>query len=211
MVASFLATGAAIVSLLVLSNLAILTLPRTAIDQIGGFVGEAALLLIALLSGGLGAGAVHRRRLVVGLAAAPPLAMIALVALVAQLLGASETLRPLMTPNTSQALEAGPLLLATGMVLTVIVAPIAEELFFRGWLWGRLRPHWRPLATGACTGVLFMLLHLTGGVLKPLFVLPTTVLLTLARHYGGSVRASLIVHVSNNATVAAVLLLARQA
>jgi len=209
MVVSFLATSVVIVGLLVVLGT---TVPRLAIDQAGGFAGEALLLGVALRMGrGLGGGPIRRPWLVAAIAATPPLAVGGLVAVVAALPGAVERMRPMMTPNTSQTLQAAPLLVASGMLLTVALAPLAEELFFRGWLWARLRPHWRPLATGACTGILFMLLHLTGGWLKPLAVLPTTILLTLARHYGGTVKASLIVHVANNATIAAITLLARQA
>jgi hypothetical protein len=42
-----------------------------------------------------------------------------------------------------------------------------------------------------------------------LILLPTAVLLCLARHYGGSVRASLLVHVVNNATAVAIQIAAR--
>lgn len=214
MVVSFLATGTVIVALLVVNDRHALSMTRPAIDLAGGLAGEALLLIIALWllrRDAIAGGPVRRRWLVALLAAIPPLAVLGLIALVASVPGMTATLRQLAPDTAGQAPPASAAMLASGMLLTVCLAPMAEELFFRGWLWGRLRLYWRPLATAVCTGLLFMLLHLTGGLLKPLFVLPSTVLLTLARHYGGGVRASIIVHIVHNGTIAAMTVLARLA
>ena len=101
--------------------------------------------------------------------------------------------------------EPGVLMAQAGMVATVLqgllliaVAPLAEELFFRGWLWTGLRAHRSAGWTAVVTSLLWLLLHLPDGWAKPLYLIPTAVLLSLARHYGNSVRASLLMHIVNN-------------
>ena len=96
--------------------------------------------------------------------------------------------------------SGGPILLTTMLLLTVVVAPVAEELFFRGWLWTALRRSWSVWPTALCTSGLWLGIHAIDGPLRVLILLPTAILLCLARHYGGSVRASLVVHIVNNAT-----------
>jgi membrane protease YdiL (CAAX protease family) len=96
--------------------------------------------------------------------------------------------------------SGGPILLTTMLLLAVLVAPIAEELFFRGWLWTTLRRSWSVWSTALCTSGLWLAIHALDGPLRVLILLPTAILLCLARHYGGSVRASLLVHIVNNAT-----------
>jgi len=101
----------------------------------------------------------------------------------------------------------GPEVLAaqTGMVammlqglFLVAVAPLAEELFFRGWLWTGFRAHRSARWTAVVTSLMWLLLHLPDGWAKPLYPIPTAILLSLARQYGNSVRASLLLHVVNN-------------
>src|SRR4051794_5299073 len=85
-------------------------------------------------------------------------------------------------------------------VLVCIAAPIAEELFFRGFLFGALRKPigWIPAAL--VTGVVFGLIH-AGGTdavfLVPLAVLGT--LLCLLYRWTGSVIPGMGVHAFNNA------------
>lgn len=85
-------------------------------------------------------------------------------------------------------------------------APVAEEMFFRGWLWVGLRQRWGAWGTGLSTGAMFLLLHGVGGEWRLLVALaPVALLLSLAREFGGSLRASLAVHLVNNGVVAACL------
>jgi membrane protease YdiL (CAAX protease family) len=84
-----------------------------------------------------------------------------------------------------------------------LVAPVVEELFFRGWLWTALRRIWGPVPTALCTGGLFLLAHAPGGMPRLFILLPVTILLSVARHRGDSVRAALTVHAVNNGIVAA--------
>ncbi len=55
-------------------------------------------------------------------------------------------------------LLAGPLLLAL-FATSVIVAPIAEETFFRGFVFGGLRGRWGAVRGGAASAALFGLFH----------------------------------------------------
>ncbi|HEY4173623.1 MAG TPA: CPBP family intramembrane glutamic endopeptidase [Rhodopila sp.] len=89
-----------------------------------------------------------------------------------------------------------------------VLAPVAEELFFRGWLWTALRTTWSPATTAAWTTGLWLAMHLADGTGRALFLLPTGILLALARHYGDSVRASLTLHLMNNGLVVAIQLAA---
>ena len=100
---------------------------------------------------------------------------------------------------------------AAWIVATVVIgAPVAEELFFRGWLWAGLRRRWGAWRTGGATGLLFLLVHGLGGEWRQLAALvPVVVLLSLARELGESVRASLMVHVVNNGLAAAGLIALR--
>jgi membrane protease YdiL (CAAX protease family) len=84
-----------------------------------------------------------------------------------------------------------------------LVAPVVEELFFRGWLWTALRRIWGPVPTALCTGGLFLLTHAPDGRTRLFILLPITIILSVARHRGDSVRASLMVHAVNNGAVAA--------
>jgi len=92
-------------------------------------------------------------------------------------------------------------LAATHIALIALIAPVAEELFFRGWLWTALRKSWSPTGTLCCTSGLWLAMHVLDGTWRPLVLLPTGILLGLARHHGDSVRASLALHLMNNSIV----------
>jgi hypothetical protein len=88
------------------------------------------------------------------------------------------------------------------VVLVVIVAPMAEEIFFRGWLWEASRQRGHSVATTAClTAIPWLLLHGIEAPGRILFLLPAAVMFSLARQMGGGVLASLMVHVANNMSV----------
>jgi uncharacterized protein len=101
-------------------------------------------------------------------------------------------------------LSASPILLTVMLLLALGVAPVAEELFFRGWLWTSLDRCWGVWPTAVCTAGLWLGIHALEGPVRALILLPAAILLSLARHHGGSVRASLLVHVVNNATAVAI-------
>jgi membrane protease YdiL (CAAX protease family) len=93
------------------------------------------------------------------------------------------------------------------LLLLVIVAPLAEELFFRGRFWTALRGHWGPLATGVCTAALWLAIHLPGVIGRTVLLLPLALALSFAREFTGSVRAPILIHVCNNAASGAMPLI----
>jgi membrane protease YdiL (CAAX protease family) len=99
--------------------------------------------------------------------------------------------------------EANLWAVAAGFLIAVICAPLAEELFFRGWLWTGLRVKWGALAAASITGAMWLALHLPEGIGRTTLLLPLAVALSVARHFGGSVRAAVVVHACNNLAAAA--------
>jgi membrane protease YdiL (CAAX protease family) len=83
----------------------------------------------------------------------------------------------------------------------VILGPLAEELFVRGWLWMGLRRHWGTLPTIVATSVLFLASHWPENLLSLGAKLPVAVGLAAARHLGGSVRASIALNMIYSFTV----------
>jgi len=90
-------------------------------------------------------------------------------------------------------------------LVIIILAPLAEELFFRGWLWTGLRKHWGVLPTGLVTAAMWLLLHLDRGIgyrgigYVMLLLFPALIL-TVARQVGKSVRATIAIHAIFNLT-----------
>jgi membrane protease YdiL (CAAX protease family) len=92
-------------------------------------------------------------------------------------------------------------LAAIHIAFLALAAPLAEELFFRGWLWSALGKSWSPARTLTWTSGLWLAMHALDGTWRSVILLPTGIILGLARHYGDSVRASLLLHVMNNSIV----------
>lgn len=80
------------------------------------------------------------------------------------------------------------------------VAPLVEEVLFRGVLFGALRNATGPLPAALLTGGFFGLLHLGGGQDD---LIPTLiafgVVLALTYHYSASLYVAIAVHAANNA------------
>ncbi len=183
----------------------------------GGLVLQAILLLAARWEArrsgdgdrgrGWAAGPIERPGLITGLAALQGCYILLLLGSVLLLLrrGGIEGLPRFDPAASSPGLALGVLQIA----LMVVLAPVAEELFFRGWLWTALRKSWRPVPTALVTSVLWLLVHWPEGWFRPVVLIPTAILLSLARHKGGSVRASLLLHVVNNAIAAGLIVLGR--
>jgi len=94
--------------------------------------------------------------------------------------------------------HASVLVQAATLFSAVVLSPLWEEFFFRGWLWSGLRRHWGVLPVMVATTVPWLTLHMFDGLLRPLYLLPMGVMLCLARQYCGGIRASITVHVLNN-------------
>ncbi len=96
-------------------------------------------------------------------------------------------------------LAVDPLIAFLLLLVVGLLAPLAEELFFRGWLWTALRRYWGTLPVMAATSLPWLLLHaLDGGLRRLVFLLPATILLNVARQGCASVRASVVLHMMNN-------------
>ena len=118
-----------------------------------------------------------------------------------------------MTPEflMSDLGDASPGTVALLLGLVVVLAPVAEELFFRGWLWEASRRRGNAVVTTAClTAIPWLLLH---GIESPgriLVLIPAAVIFSFARQMGGGVLASLTVHVTNNTTAVVIQAIAAQ-
>ncbi len=171
---------------------------------------------LTLLAAGLrhGRGALHnpaplRPRLILGLAAILGCWAIS----VSVLSAAVPALRDLISGSTSEVLRegsaAGLAILIPGIVLVAILAPVAEEMFFRGWLWDALQRRGHgALATSCITAGLWLALHALETPARVLFLIPAGIVLSYARHRAGGVRASIAVHIANNSLAAAMMALA---
>jgi membrane protease YdiL (CAAX protease family) len=98
-------------------------------------------------------------------------------------------------------LHASVLEQAAILFCVVVLSPLWEEFFFRGWLWTGLRRYWGVLPVMIATTLPWLLLHSFDGLLRPLYLLPMGVMLCLARQYCGGIRASIALHVLNNLIV----------
>jgi membrane protease YdiL (CAAX protease family) len=87
--------------------------------------------------------------------------------------------------------ESIPWLSLIHVFFSVLLAPLSEELFYRGWLWTGLRKHWGALPTGVLTGSVWLGLH---PATIWMWLLPVAVMLSVARHFGQSVRAPIALH-----------------
>jgi hypothetical protein len=106
------------------------------------------------------------------------------------------------TPDQTTADDLGAdtstfALIAVGF-LVVVMAPIAEELFFRALFYGALRSRLRPLPAALIAGTVFGLLHANSGIeaVPPLIVLG--VILCLLYEKTGSLYPCIALHAFNN-------------
>lgn len=80
--------------------------------------------------------------------------------------------------------------------LAVVVAPLAEEFIFRGFLYGVLKRHFGPLAAMGATAVLFAAIHQNIPAIPTLAVL--AIGFTLAYELTGSLWTPIVMHVIFN-------------
>ena len=100
-------------------------------------------------------------------------------------------------------LEGGTEYLIGLAILAVAVAPFAEELFFRGFVFAGLSGRWGPIWAAGISSLLFMGAHLEPLRFPPLFVLG--LLLAWLYHRTRALWAPMLVHFLNNAIAVGVL------
>jgi membrane protease YdiL (CAAX protease family) len=116
-----------------------------------------------------------------------------------------------VTPDILAELErGGPEILVFKVALVAVLAPVSEELFFRGWLWEALsrRGH-AVVTTSSMTAIPWLLLHGIDSPGRILFLIPAALIFSIARYKGGSVFASLAVHLTNNVAAVSMPLIGR--
>jgi membrane protease YdiL (CAAX protease family) len=86
-------------------------------------------------------------------------------------------------------------------VLLVFLAPLAEELFIRGWMWTALRKSWSVRPTAWLTGGIWLAAHFGNAILAPFLLAPLAIALSTARHVGASIRAPIAIHAIYNLTI----------
>ncbi|MDO8615861.1 MAG: CPBP family intramembrane metalloprotease, partial [Dehalococcoidia bacterium] len=95
-----------------------------------------------------------------------------------------------------EAFDSVPLIVLVG-ILSLALAPVMEETFFRGFLFGGLRGRWGFFFAALSTGFLFALAHV-----DPLVYIPFTavgMIFAWGYVYSGSILASMIAHLLFNA------------
>ena len=107
------------------------------------------------------------------------------------------------------ALPVTPFGVAAGLFLVVVLAPLSEELLFRGWIYTALR--WRFGFSAALWGsaVLFALAHWDPTHLYALAILPLGLVLGYLRERTGSTRATTLFHMIYNSSALALSFLGK--
>ena len=86
--------------------------------------------------------------------------------------------------------------IAATALIGVMVAPLLEELLFRGYIYGTLRRHLGPVLAMVISAALFSAIHVNVPALPALFVL--AVCLTLAYEATGSLLVPMLMHAAFN-------------
>jgi membrane protease YdiL (CAAX protease family) len=84
------------------------------------------------------------------------------------------------------------------VVLAVVVAPIVEELVFRGWIFTRLRQNFSFAAALLGSSIIFAALHYEATHLYAVAVFPVGLALGAIRELAGSVKPTIAFHAFNN-------------
>ena len=110
------------------------------------------------------------------------------------------TLLRLLYPEISMNLRlpAEALALSLSFLAIVILAPLAEELFFRGWLYGALRARLSASAAIVACAIIFALAHWDGIGLYPVAVFAPGLVLTILRERTGSAKTTFLAHAIYN-------------
>ena len=101
-------------------------------------------------------------------------------------------------PNVVANNASHPWLCLIGIFVAVFLSPVAEELFFRGWLWIGLRRTWSAFPTALVTALFWLAVHLDQGFGIFIFLIPVATILTIARQVAKSSRAPIALHAIYN-------------
>ena len=130
-----------------------------------------------------------------------PVGFVAYIMLVTVLLAIAAQVVPGFTPDQVQDVGFKGLTNNTGYLLAfitlVIIAPIAEETLFRGYLYGKLRAHVPVWAAVLATSLLFALVHGQWNVAVDTFAL--SIVMCGLRELTGSIWAGILLHMLKNA------------
>ena len=98
--------------------------------------------------------------------------------------------------------------LLAGTIVTnlALLAPIAEELLFRGWLYTALRARFRFIWSFLTTAALFAAMHWDANHRHMLLVLPLAAALGLLRETTGSIKPTVILHSVYNLVIIVITL-----
>jgi membrane protease YdiL (CAAX protease family) len=101
-----------------------------------------------------------------------------------------------------------PLILTLMAVAAVLVAPVCEEIVFRGYLYPVLKRFSGPGVAAFCSGLVFASAHGSLGALLPLFVFG--VLLAIIYENTGSLWSTMAIHFCFNGATVAIQSILRQ-
>lgn len=99
------------------------------------------------------------------------------------------------------------ILLSTVTANLVLLAPIAEEIFFRGWLYTGLRQKFSFGPSYLVTAGLFAAIHWDPNHRRILLVLPLALALGLLREVTGSIKPTIALHATYNLIIVVITLL----
>jgi len=93
--------------------------------------------------------------------------------------------------------ESNLALLGAG-VMFVVIAPVAEELFFRGFFYGSLRSRLNPVFAAIVCGVVFGSIHALTGLEAVPILIALGIIFCLVREVTGSLYPCIALHALNN-------------
>jgi len=99
--------------------------------------------------------------------------------------------------NLPEGMFESPVILPLVAVLVLVAAPIAEEVFFRGFLFSTLRVRWGVFWAALASGLLFGAIHGSLGLLIPFTIIG--MLLAYVYVFSGSLWTSILGHFAFNA------------